>query len=98
MATYGALTNALALGDIWVPRSRLHRSLDVLLAPLSGAALQPPFSLGKPHACPDQRAATLDSALRDGPHNLLGRDAPLFAGERTDGGRVGTEGVRTGSS
>src|SRR3546814_7316296 len=25
MATYGALANALASGDIWVPRSRLHR-------------------------------------------------------------------------
>jgi hypothetical protein len=70
MATYGALTNALASGDIWVPRSRLHRSLDVLLAPLSGAALQPPFSLGNPHAWLDQRAAQLDSALRDVAHNL----------------------------
>src|SRR3546814_10212547 len=82
MATYGALTNALASGDIWVPRSRLHRSLDVLLAPLSGAALQPPFSLGNPHAWLDQRAAQLDSALRDVAHNLAGRDAALFAGER----------------
>src|SRR3546814_6004945 len=50
MATYGALANALASGDIWVPRSRLHRSLEVLLAPSSGAALQPVFSLGDPHA------------------------------------------------
>src|SRR3546814_16619849 len=50
MATYGALTTALASGDIWVPRSRLHRSLDVLLAPLSGAALHPPLSLGHPRS------------------------------------------------
>jgi hypothetical protein len=42
----------------------------VLLAPLSGAALQPPFSLGNPHAWLDQRAAQLDSALRDVAHNL----------------------------
>ena len=57
MATYGALANALASGDIWVPRSRLHRLLDVLLAPSSGAALQPAFSLGDPDAWLDQRAA-----------------------------------------
>src|SRR3546814_4184995 len=30
----------------------------------------------------DQRAAQLDSALRDVAHNLAGRDAALFAGER----------------
>src|SRR3546814_4692698 len=82
MATYGALANALASGDIWVPRSRLHRSLEVLLAPSSGAALQPVFSLGDPHAWLDQRAAQLDKALCDVAQNLAGRDAALFAGER----------------
>src|SRR3546814_9539084 len=65
MATYGALANALASGDIWVPRSRLHRSLAVLLAPSSGAALQPVFSPGDPHAWLDQRAAPLHKALFD---------------------------------
>ena len=82
MATYGALANALASGDIWVPTSRMHRSLDVLLAPSPGASLQPPFSLGDPHAWLDQRAEQLDSALRDVARNLGGRDAALFAGER----------------
>ncbi|MFV3440486.1 hypothetical protein ACNJIQ_21185, partial [Mycobacterium tuberculosis] len=32
LATYFALADALAAGDIWVPTSRLHRSLDELLA------------------------------------------------------------------
>ncbi len=82
MATYGALANALASGDIWVPRSRLHRSLDVLLAPSSGTALQPAFSLGDPHEWLDRRAAQLDSALRAIARNLDGGDATLFAGER----------------
>ncbi len=82
MATYGALANALASGDIWVPTSRMHRSLDVLLAPSPGATLQPPFSLGDAHAWLDQRAEQLDSALRGVARNLDGRDAALFAGER----------------
>src|SRR3546814_1241836 len=82
MATYMALSNVLALGDIWWPRSRLHRSLEVLLAPSSGAALPPVFSLGDPHAWPDQRAAHLDKALCDVDQNLAGRDAALFAGDR----------------
>ncbi len=82
MATYGALANALASGDIWVPTSRLHRSLDVLLAPSPGASFHPPFSLGDPHAWLDQRAEQLDSALRGVARNLDRRDAALFAGER----------------
>lgn len=82
MATYGALANALASGDIWVPASRMHRSLDVLLAPSSGATLQPPFSLGDPHAWIDQRAEQLDIALRGVARNLDGRDAALFTGEK----------------
>ncbi|MES3057655.1 DUF4158 domain-containing protein [Sphingomonas faeni] len=82
MATYGALANALASGDIWVPTSRMHRSLDVLLAPSPGATLQPPFSLGDAHAWLDQRAEQLDSALRGVARNLDGRDAALFVGER----------------
>ena len=82
MATYSALANALASGDIWVPTSRMHRSLDVLLAPSSAAVPQTAFSLGDPHAWLDERAAQLDSALLQVAHNLNGRDAALFAGER----------------
>src|SRR3546814_17347777 len=85
MDTYGAIANALASGDIWVPRSRLHRSLEVLLAPSSGAALQPVFSLGDPHAWIDQRAAPIDNDMCDRPQNLAGGDTAMFAG-----GRVGT--------
>src|SRR3546814_18108055 len=82
MSTYGALANSLSAGGIWVPRSRLHRSLEVLFAPSSGAALQPVFSLGDPHAWLDHRAAQLDKALCDVAQNLAGRDAALLAGER----------------
>lgn len=82
MATYSALANALAAGDIWVPTSRMHRSLDVLLAPSSAALAQTAFSLGEPHAWLDARAAQLDSALLQVARNLNGRDAALFAGER----------------
>src|SRR3546814_18258026 len=48
MATYGALANAMASGDLWAPRSRLHRSLEVLLAPSSADALHPVSALGEP--------------------------------------------------
>lgn len=82
MATYGALANALASGDIWVPSSRLHRSLDVLLAPPAGVTPKSIFSLGDPHAWLDERAARLDDALRDAERNLEKRDPTLFAGER----------------
>src|SRR3546814_1025050 len=78
----GVQTCALPICDIWLPGSRLHRSLEVLLAPSRVAALQPVFSLGDPHAWLDQRAAQLDKALCDVAQNLAGRDAALFAGER----------------
>lgn len=42
LATYFALADALAAGDIWVPTSRLHRSLDELLAPSQPATLASP--------------------------------------------------------
>ncbi|MFL0415819.1 DUF4158 domain-containing protein, partial [Sphingomonas sp. 179-A 2A2 NHS] len=46
LATYFALSDALAAGDIWVPTSRLHRSLDELLAPPA----QPPVLAATPVA------------------------------------------------
>lgn len=82
MATYAALANALASGDIWVPASRLHRSLDTLLAPTAAATSRPSFSLGDPHAWLDQRAAQLDGALRRVSGSLSSHDAALFARER----------------
>jgi hypothetical protein len=39
MATYSALSNALASGGIWVPTARVHRALNVLLAPRGGGAV-----------------------------------------------------------
>jgi TnpA family transposase len=47
LATYFALADALAAGDIWVPTSRLHRSLDELLAPPPD-----PAALASPLAAP----------------------------------------------
>lgn len=81
MATYSALTNALAAGDIWVPTSRLHRSLDTLLTPAS-VRRQAAFTLGDPHAWLDERAAKLDKSLSNVASSLNSGDAALFAGER----------------
>lgn len=82
MATYSALSNALASGGIWVPTARVHRALSVLLAPPASPVPKPAFSLGDPHAWLDERAARLDSALREVARDLDKRDPPLFAGER----------------
>lgn len=82
MATYSALASALAAGDIWVPTSRLHRSLDVLLTPEPGAA---PLRIGRvpdPAAWLDARAAELDAALLEVSGNLPASDPALFAGDR----------------
>lgn len=68
MATYSALAGALASGDIWVPGSRLRRSLEILLAPPAGPMPRAVFSVGDLHACLDERAARFGTAL--------------FAGER----------------
>jgi TnpA family transposase len=82
MATYSVLASALAAGDIWVPTSRLHRSLDVLLAPEPGAAPLRIGHLPDPHAWLDARAAELDAALLEVSENLPGGDPALFAGDR----------------
>lgn len=82
MATYSALASALAAGDIWVPTSRLHRSLDVLLTSEPGAA---PLRIGRvpdPDAWLDARAAELDVALLEVSRNLSASDPALFAGDR----------------
>lgn len=51
----------------------------MLLTPSPGTTLQTLFLLGDLHACPDQHAEQLDSALRGVARNL---DGPLFAGEK----------------
>jgi TnpA family transposase len=88
LATYFALADALASGDLWVSTSRLHRSLDELLTPPAAAALALP-SVRLP-AMPALRAdewiaacaAELDEALLTTARGLSGTDVALFAGEK----------------
>jgi hypothetical protein len=68
LATYFTLASALASGDVWVPTSRIHRSLDTLLAPASPATnLVPPRLPPVPTFSADSyleaRKAALDAAL-----------------------------------
>ena len=86
LASFFALSDALASGDVWVPASRLHRSLDDLLAlPAPPATTSAPPRLPiVPTATADAylaaRAAELDAALLGAARGLSGKDAKLFAG------------------
>lgn len=82
LATYSALAGALAAGDIWVPTSRLHRSLDTLLAPSADAAPSQIGQISDPHAWLDARAVELDAALLGVSRGLPGGDPALFTGDR----------------
>lgn len=87
LATYFALSDALASGDIWVPTSRLHRSLDVLLTPAaSGPATTPARLPSVPAVTADAwisiASAQLDAALLGLSGGLSGKDARLFAGNK----------------
>lgn len=82
LATYSALAGTLAAGDIWVPTSRLHRSLEALLAPHPDAALPQIGRIPDPHAWLDARAAELDAALLSVSRGLPSGDPALFAGDR----------------
>jgi TnpA family transposase len=87
LATYFAVANALASGDLWVPTSRTHRALEDLITPASGAA-----SMSSPgllqSTTPDfeqwmaAKAGQLDQALLSTMKGLSGKDAALFAGDR----------------
>lgn len=57
LATYFELAEALASGDVWVPTSRLHRSLDELLAPTAAPVVPTPARL------PEMPALTADAWL-----------------------------------
>ena len=87
LATYFAVASGLAAGDLWVPTSRLHRSLDVLLAPATTTpspipSLLPAVRHGSAAEWLDARAAELDAALLDVAHGLKGGDTVLFAGDK----------------
>jgi TnpA family transposase len=89
LATYFALADALASGDLWVPTSRLHRSLDELLTPSAAAAVALPAPARLP-VMPAMRAddwiaacaTELDAALLATARGLSGKDAALFAGDK----------------
>lgn len=87
LATYFALSDALASGDIWVPTSRLHRSLDVLLTPATSALARSPARLpAVAEVTADEwigaAAAELDAALIGLARDLSGKEARLFAGDK----------------
>lgn len=87
LATYFALSDALAAGDIWVPTSRLHRSLDVLLTPAPSALARSPARLPKvaemgAEAWISAAAASLDTALQGLDRGLSSKEACLFAGDK----------------
>ena len=84
MATYSELSSALASGDMWVPTSRLHRSLDALLTPgtVAAPAITAGASMPAADAWLDMRAAHLDAALLEVSREVSGGDPVLFAGDR----------------
>ncbi|MER8911901.1 hypothetical protein NKH99_30455 [Mesorhizobium sp. M0854] len=67
---------------IWVPTSRLHRSLDTLLAPSADATPSQIGQISDPHAWLDARAAELDAALLGVSRGLPNGDPALFTGDR----------------
>jgi TnpA family transposase len=87
LATYFALSDALASGDIWVPTSRLHRSLDVLLTSAPSALSRSPARLPQvaemgADAWISAAAAELDAALLGLARGVASKEARLFAGDK----------------
>ena len=87
LATYFGVSGALASGDLWVPTSRIHRSLDDLITPRVPASakdqtLLPPT----PHISADewiaQKSAELDAALLETAQGLSSKDPLLFTGDK----------------
>ena len=97
LATFFALASALASGDVWVPTSRIHRSLDALLSPATSAtpvnpARLPVMPVIDADTYIETRSAELDAALLAAARGLPGKDAAMFTGgklrfpkERKDG-------------
>ena len=87
LATYFALADALASGDLWVRNSRLHRSLDALLAPEAPVNQAAPSVWLTAHAAGaanwlDTRAAELDAALLEVARSVCREQAVLFTGDK----------------
>jgi hypothetical protein len=85
LATCFALANALASGDVWVPTSRIHRSLDTLLTPASPAtnllrSRLPTVPVVSAETYIEARAAELDAALLATARELSGKDVAMFTG------------------
>lgn len=83
LATYFGVANALASGIVWVATSRIHRSLDDLLANDTADSNALP---AHPDVDADTylsaRASTLDTALLSVAEGLAAREPMLFAGGR----------------
>ena len=93
LATYFAVSSALAAGDLWVPTSRIHRALEDLInpavTPLAGQA-----RVLSDRGTPDfdqwiaEKFTQLDQALLGTMRGLSTKDAALFRSEER---RVGKE-------
>ena len=84
LATYFAVSSALASGDLWVPSSRMHRALEELLQPatVTGVTALPVISKPSFDQWFEERSAQLDRALLSTMNGLSGKDASLFSGDR----------------
>ena len=88
LATVFTLSGALASGDVWVPASRLHRSLDVLLGARSGdPLLTAPNSvagteLPEVDEWLDAQTNRLDAALLAVSRRIPKADPILFHGDK----------------
>ena len=87
LATYFAVSGALTSGDLWVPTSRVHRSLEDLVTPPSPASIVAPSTIAAlPTLSADEwlakKAVELDGALLATARGLLGKDPLLFAGDK----------------
>lgn len=83
LATYFALSSALASGDIWVSTSKLHQSLDTLLVRPKGAL--PTTRIGllpNVDSWLADREKTLDAALRGVAERLSDGNSVLFTGDK----------------
>ena len=86
LATYFGVSSALASGDLWVPTSRIHRSLEDLLTPRPSATVSPVPLPQMPRLTADEwiaeKSAQLDAALLETANGLSGKDPLLFTGDK----------------